>query len=95
MSMERSPTAEHQRLKEDAARTKNWKRWGPYLSERQWATVREDAALGGLSITETAELLQAIIGVIAVTNLILAALLARPDSGRPIAMLPRVVPTKP
>ena len=21
---------------------KNWKRWGPYLSERQWATVRED-----------------------------------------------------
>ena len=23
-------------------RTKNWKRWGPYLSERQWATVRED-----------------------------------------------------
>ena len=35
-------TAEHQRLQEDAARTKNWKRWGPYLSERQWATVRED-----------------------------------------------------
>jgi len=35
-------TAEHQRLKEDAARTKNWKRWGPYLPERQWATVRED-----------------------------------------------------
>ena len=28
--------------KQDAARTKNWKRWGPYLSERQWATVRED-----------------------------------------------------
>ena len=40
--MEVSPTAEHQRLTEDAARTKNWKRWGPYLSERQWATVRED-----------------------------------------------------
>src|SRR5437867_4240649 len=35
-------TAEHQRLQEDAARKKNWKRWGPYLSERQWATVRED-----------------------------------------------------
>jgi hypothetical protein len=35
-------TAEHQRLQEDAARIKNWKRWGPYLSERQWATVRED-----------------------------------------------------
>jgi hypothetical protein len=35
-------TAEHQRLQEDAARNKNWKRWGPYVSERQWATVRED-----------------------------------------------------
>ncbi|HSZ78683.1 MAG TPA: hypothetical protein VK775_14875 [Chthoniobacterales bacterium] len=33
---------EIQRLEEDQARTKNWKRWGPYLSERQWATVRED-----------------------------------------------------
>jgi hypothetical protein len=33
---------ELQRLQEDRARTKNWKRWGPYLSERQWATVRED-----------------------------------------------------
>jgi hypothetical protein len=35
-------SAELQRLAEDAARKKNWKRWGPYLSERQWATVRED-----------------------------------------------------
>ncbi len=35
-------TAEHQRLLEDQHRTANWKRWGPYLSERQWATVRED-----------------------------------------------------
>ncbi len=35
-------TAEARRLAEDAARAKNWKRWGPYLSERQWATVRED-----------------------------------------------------
>ena len=34
--------AEHKRLKEDEHRTKNWKRWGPYLSERQWGTVRED-----------------------------------------------------
>ncbi|HVW07746.1 MAG TPA: hypothetical protein VHC90_04150 [Bryobacteraceae bacterium] len=30
------------RLTENAARRKNWKRWGPYLSERQWGTVRED-----------------------------------------------------
>ncbi len=34
--------AEQQRLAEDARREKNWKRWGPYLSERQWGTVRED-----------------------------------------------------
>src|ERR1022692_414759 len=34
--------AEVQRLAEDATRGKNWKRWGPYLAERQWATVRED-----------------------------------------------------
>jgi hypothetical protein len=33
---------ETERLHEDQRREKNWKRWGPYLSERQWATVRED-----------------------------------------------------
>src|SRR5947199_5715510 len=42
MDMVATKTAEHQRLEHEAARTKNWKRWGPYLSERQWATVRED-----------------------------------------------------
>ena len=36
------PTAESVRLAEDKLRQKNWKRWGPYLPERQWATVRED-----------------------------------------------------
>jgi hypothetical protein len=35
------------RLAEDRNRTKNWKRWGPYLSERQWATVREDYSADG------------------------------------------------
>src|SRR4029453_15201830 len=35
-------TAEATRLEEDARRKKNWKRWGPYLSERAWGTVRED-----------------------------------------------------
>ncbi len=40
-------TAEARRLQEDAARQKNWKRWGPYLSERQWATVREDYSESG------------------------------------------------
>ncbi len=39
--------AEAQRLEEDARREKNWKRWGPYLSERQWGTVREDYSASG------------------------------------------------
>src|SRR5438045_3381853 len=34
--------AETQRLLEDEHRERNWKRFGPYLSERQWGTVRED-----------------------------------------------------
>jgi len=34
--------AELARLAEDERREKNWKRWGPYLSGRQWGTVRED-----------------------------------------------------
>src|SRR5262245_12195231 len=40
-------TAEEQRL--EAARTgaAPWRRWGPYLSERQWGTVREDYSPGG------------------------------------------------
>src|SRR6266700_907968 len=35
-------TQEEIRLSESGARTKHWKRWGPYLSERAWGTVRED-----------------------------------------------------
>jgi len=42
MSSRRGSDAESARLDEDAARERHWKRWGPYLSERQWATVRED-----------------------------------------------------
>jgi hypothetical protein len=38
---------EHRRLAEDEGREKNWKRWGTYLSERQWGTVREDYSAGG------------------------------------------------
>src|SRR2546422_998033 len=33
---------EERRLVEAQARTAHWKRWGPYLAERQWGTVRED-----------------------------------------------------
>ena len=40
-------TAEHQRLNEDVSRERHWKRWGPYLAERQWGTVREDYSESG------------------------------------------------
>jgi len=40
-------TAEEQRLAADRDRTAYWKRWGPYLSERQWGTVREDYSPDG------------------------------------------------
>jgi hypothetical protein len=40
-------SAERKRLAEDAARERHWKRWGPYLAERQWATVREDYSAHG------------------------------------------------
>jgi hypothetical protein len=35
-------TREEQRLEDSRLRKLHWKRWGPYLSERQWGTVRED-----------------------------------------------------
>ena len=41
------PGPEQIRLGEDSRREKNWKRWGPYLSERQWGTVREDYSADG------------------------------------------------
>ncbi len=40
-------TPEHLRLSSEAHREANWKRWGPYLSERQWGTVREDYSADG------------------------------------------------
>ena len=39
--------AEHDRLKESREQKVPWKKWGPYLSERQWGTVREDYSEGG------------------------------------------------
>ena len=35
--LENKSLAEIKRLEEDAKQERNWKRWGPYLSERQWA----------------------------------------------------------
>ncbi|WP_150451861.1 MGH1-like glycoside hydrolase domain-containing protein [Arenibacter lacus] len=40
-------TKEEKRLEENQAGTKDWHKWGPYLSERQWGTVREDYSPGG------------------------------------------------
>jgi len=40
-------TREHARLEECRQRRAHWNRWGPYLSERAWGTVREDYSPGG------------------------------------------------
>ncbi|HEY7704689.1 MAG TPA: glucosidase [Acidimicrobiia bacterium] len=40
-------TAEHRRLEESSKLAASWRRWGPYLSERQWGTVREDYSQDG------------------------------------------------
>jgi mannosylglycerate hydrolase MGH1-like protein/glycosyl hydrolase family 63 len=40
-------TQEEKRLEESRKRTAHWKRWGPYLSERAWGTVREDYSPNG------------------------------------------------
>ncbi|HEX8835411.1 MAG TPA: hypothetical protein VF748_00615 [Candidatus Acidoferrum sp.] len=45
--MPRIPTTEDRRLEQGRTREKYWKRWGPYLSERQWGTVREDYSRDG------------------------------------------------
>ena len=39
--------AEKRRLKEARDGKMAWKKWGPYLSERQWGTVREDYSQDG------------------------------------------------
>jgi len=40
-------TAEDDRLAKSASRSENWQRWGTYLPERQWGTVREDYSAEG------------------------------------------------
>ncbi|MGI8881005.1 MAG: MGH1-like glycoside hydrolase domain-containing protein [Jatrophihabitans sp.] len=41
------PTTEHARLAESPAASSPWREWGPYLSGRQWGTVREDYSADG------------------------------------------------
>jgi len=45
--MPQTANAEQQRIEESRNGEKNWRLWGPYLSERQWGTVREDYSPGG------------------------------------------------
>ena len=40
-------TKEESRLQQARQGTSDWKKWGPYLSERQWGTVREDYSQDG------------------------------------------------
>ena len=42
-----SDNPESARLEENRIAKKPWKKWGPYLSERQWGTVREDYSVDG------------------------------------------------
>src|SRR6266478_451321 len=46
-TMPQAVDAEERRIEENRNGAKNWRRWGPYLSERQWGTVREDYSPGG------------------------------------------------
>ena len=45
--MTQQSTVESQRLAETREKNTPWKKWGPYLSERQWGTVREDYSDNG------------------------------------------------
>jgi hypothetical protein len=47
MPNENALDPESLRLQQDDTREQNWKRWGPYLAERQWGTVREDYSANG------------------------------------------------
>jgi hypothetical protein len=47
----RKQTEEYKRLQEVREQNIPWKKWGPYLSDRQWATVREDYSQDGTRIS--------------------------------------------
>jgi hypothetical protein len=54
-SMSSSSSAERRRLEGSARREANWQRFGAYLSERQWGTVREDYSDDGSGSTKPSE----------------------------------------
>ena len=45
--MSEPPCPERDRIASNARREEHWARWGPFLSERQWGTVREDYSEDG------------------------------------------------
>src|SRR4026209_1407167 len=47
MSSERQPASEFGKLKNGLRQAGDWYLWGPYVSERQWGTVREDYSAHG------------------------------------------------
>jgi hypothetical protein len=47
--MKHKTTREDNRLHETKAGEVNWKKWGPYLAERAWGTVREDYSANGIA----------------------------------------------
>jgi hypothetical protein len=47
MGVERDRVAEFGKLEDGLRQAGDWYRWGPYLSERQWGTVREDHSAEG------------------------------------------------
>ncbi len=47
MHLEDAMNAEEKRLEESRTRKAHWKRWGPYVSDRAWGTVREDYSATG------------------------------------------------
>ena len=47
MDSKRRADAEYLRLTTGMGRNESWRRWGPFLAERQWATVREDYSPDG------------------------------------------------
>ena len=47
MEASKKMTTEDKRLEDSRDRKSHWKRWGPYVSERAWGTVREDYSPDG------------------------------------------------
>src|SRR5499427_4684381 len=44
-------TAERERIEESGRKARHWSRWGPYISDRAWGTVREDYSTDGAAWT--------------------------------------------